>query len=157
MYIKYLEPKNKIVYNNKECIVIKFYEEENLCLIAVPGEIGYEYLKVNIDLLSKKIVFKENQNTIKFGKNKVCTSQYKDFIELHIVMPACIESGYLVKYVDVFEIENVYLLDELKKLEFKAYPDEWDLDIINNHLDLDVKLDIKYWWSGSYAYDKKTF
>ncbi len=36
-------------------------------------------------IVLKQIIFKENQNTIKIGKNKICKSRYNNYIEFHII------------------------------------------------------------------------
>lgn len=82
------------------------------------------------------IIFRENQNKIFVGKNKIQQSSYPGYLDYHIVCEPNVESGYgNNKYVKVVSFENIYSLEDIKSFE----------------------TNIMYFENGGYIYDKKAF
>lgn len=97
------------------------------------------------------INFKEGQEKIFVGKNKLQNSFNEGFLDYHIVYMPDEKSGYgnMVKdkfvpskFVRIITFENIYDFEIIRALATNSFDDE---------------LPIKYFENGGYEYDKKSF
>ena len=89
------------------------------------------------------ISFKEGQDKIFVGKNKITKSSYDGFLDFHIVYTADEKTGYSNnKFVRIIAFENMYDFETIKNITTNNCDDE---------------LEIMYLENGGYVYDKKTF
>lgn len=88
------------------------------------------------------IQFKEGQEKIFIGKNKITKSPFKGFLNFHIVYSLDTKSGYDGKFVRVIAFEDIYEFDALKNI------------LSDNFEDV---LDLKYFENGGYLFNKNTF
>ena len=79
---------------------------------------------------NKMIQFKEGQEKIFVGKNKI-TKSFNGYLNLHIVYSIeslnNIESGYDAKFVRVIAFENIYDFDTIKNIVSDDFEDIFDI------------------------------
>ncbi len=88
------------------------------------------------------IQFKEGQEKIFVGKNKITKSSFNGFLNFHLVYSLDIKSGYEEKFVRVIAFEDIYEFDVLKNIVSGNFEDIFD---------------IRYFENGGYIFNKKTF
>lgn len=89
------------------------------------------------------IEFREKQNKIYIGKNKITKSLYKNHIDFHLIYSKDDKSGYDGKFVRIITFDNIYDFDTIKDIQ----PNNFEEDFFN----------IMYFENGGYLFDKKTF
>lgn len=100
------------------------------------------------------ITFKEDQSKIFIGKHKLQKSSFPiGYLDHHLIYAPDEKSWYgdmmkdkfiASKFVRVITFENIYDFETLKK-------------VVTENFEEDVLEEVKYFDSGGYLYDKKSF
>ena len=89
------------------------------------------------------IEFKENQQKIFIGKNKITKSTFNNNLDLHLVYSTDVKSGYSNKFVRIITFENIYEFETIKNIVSNNFEDSFQ--------------NIKYFENGGYLFNKGSF
>ncbi len=89
------------------------------------------------------IEFKENQDKIFVGKNKITKSLYDNYIDFHLIYSEDKKSGYSGRFVRIITIENIYDFEYYKNIKTNNFEEEFS--------------EFLYFENGGYIFDKKSF